>query len=775
MQVRAVDATDAQRILTDEEEPGQPDADFRVAGYRAVVDGSAVAATPTQRFIGRTGERTLLRHLLRDAGQGQLAIVVVYGVPGAGKTALLEWTADTARRGAAEVLWASGYEGSLPLAAVSRLVAPFRELTDVLRTAGPSGVGSGPLDTALGASATSDLPRSIVDVLVSRAHRRPLVVLLDDVQDLGDASRAVLSDTLVGLDDTGARQRLQLLVVLSARSPVESESLAGRAMRLHAARTLTLGGFDDQETFEFIAAAGRRPHRAQVRELREQTGGLPLLIESEVQRWRAPSAAYGGRPARYGRRRPRADHLRRPSAAVRSGRRVDIAHHAAGGRARRPVEPARIGRRRRAQRRRDPRRDRGRGASATGRSGWEQRAVRPPARACRAARSAVRRRASGRAPLDRRTTGDALRGRRSDRRRGAPSGSPTISSAPARQSTTRSLPTRRFVLAASPCAGRRTTRPLDSSRRRPGRRPICPPTKSPGAVSRPVTRRTTTTTTTSPSPSSPTPSRTPARRATTRCGSRAAVLLTRMRGGARDPPVGRGRRDRVGRCLGRPSRRRRRRAGAGRGGAGGSASSGRAEVTAPSRSWRRRVDPPSTSGRTDRLPTLSGGWTSRLASSRLTMLDLHAADELFASALAHAVDAGNPLLEALGPIPPRGGRLVARRHRSVARRAGRGRAADDRRRVLGRGRTRSCPAGLRRGHRRQSRCGGAGRAGASALAAHQQPVERGDPGGCRSGARRPSGRAARSLHTTRRRSGPARPTCPPRRRSPPWPPSRHMM
>ena len=29
VQVRAVDATDAQRILTDEEEPGQPDADFQ--------------------------------------------------------------------------------------------------------------------------------------------------------------------------------------------------------------------------------------------------------------------------------------------------------------------------------------------------------------------------------------------------------------------------------------------------------------------------------------------------------------------------------------------------------------------------------------------------------------------------------------------------------------------------------------------------------------------------------------------------------------------------
>jgi hypothetical protein len=92
----------------------------------ARVDASMAVAGPARRFVGRTGERTLLRHLLRDAAEGRPAIVVVSGVPGAGKSALLEWASDEAARLGARVLRASCYESSLPFAAVGRLVAPFR-------------------------------------------------------------------------------------------------------------------------------------------------------------------------------------------------------------------------------------------------------------------------------------------------------------------------------------------------------------------------------------------------------------------------------------------------------------------------------------------------------------------------------------------------------------------------------------------------------------------------------------------------------------------------
>ena len=256
-------------------------------------------AGPARRFVGRTGERTLLRHLLRDAAEGRPAIVVVSGVPGAGKSALLEWSSDEATRLGARVLRASCYESSLPFAALGRLVAPFRELAEMVTTSRSTTGGAGPPDATLGGASTSDLPRSLVDALMTRARRRPLAVLLDDVQDLGDASRSVLDDTLAGLDDAGARQPLPLFVLLTARAPLDSGGLADRALRLRAARGVALGGFDDRELAEFLAAAGHHPGRREVRDLIEHTGGLPLLVESQVQRWRPPSGHQAGPGPRH--------------------------------------------------------------------------------------------------------------------------------------------------------------------------------------------------------------------------------------------------------------------------------------------------------------------------------------------------------------------------------------------------------------------------------------------------------------------------------------------
>ena len=243
--------------------------------------GRAAAPTAARRFVGRTAERTLLQHLLRDAGEGRPAIVVVTGVPGSGKSALLDWTVAAARSVGADVLTASGYETSLPFAALGRLVAPFPELAALITTSGDN------TSLTSDATTTGDVSRSLADGLAVRARRRLLAVLLDDVQDLEDASRSVLDDVLAGLDDAGARHPLHLLVMLTARSPLQPAGLADRALRLRAARRASLGGFDEREVSEFIASTGRRPTPSMTRDLVENTGGLPLLVESEVHRWTA--------------------------------------------------------------------------------------------------------------------------------------------------------------------------------------------------------------------------------------------------------------------------------------------------------------------------------------------------------------------------------------------------------------------------------------------------------------------------------------------------------
>lgn len=256
------------------------------------MDGSRAVATPgTRVFVGRTAERTLLRHLLRDAAHGRPAMVVVSGVPGAGKTALLEWTAGAAASLGAEVLRVAGYQSALPFATLGRLVAPFPELVDAVRAAEAgtrhaAHADAAAPDTPSGSVATSDLARVLVDAMGARARRRVLAVLLDDVQDLGDASSAVLDDTFAGLDDAGVRHPLKLFVLVTVREPLAETGLAQHMLRLGAARALTLEGLDDRDVFEFIQAIGQRPTPSVVRELVEDTGGLPLLIESEVEQRR---------------------------------------------------------------------------------------------------------------------------------------------------------------------------------------------------------------------------------------------------------------------------------------------------------------------------------------------------------------------------------------------------------------------------------------------------------------------------------------------------------
>ena len=244
----------------------------------------------TRPFVGRTRERALLRHLIRDAAEGRPAVVVVSGVAGAGKTALLGWAAREATDAGAFVLRTSGSEGALPWAPLRRLSAGLPELAPVL--AG----GTGDVD-ALGAA--------LADALAAQARRRLLAVVVDDVHELEPSSAAALAAVLATLDDTGARSPLSLLVLLAGREPVTEGSVADRALRLDAARVVTLGGLDQHDVQDLVRLAGGRPTPSLVGDLLDDTRGLPLLVESALDR-----LAQGTDPVEGGRVRTIADAVR---------------------------------------------------------------------------------------------------------------------------------------------------------------------------------------------------------------------------------------------------------------------------------------------------------------------------------------------------------------------------------------------------------------------------------------------------------------------------------
>jgi class 3 adenylate cyclase len=246
-----------------------------------------VVEPPASRpFVGRTRERALVRHLIRDAAEGRAAVVVVSGVAGAGKTALLGWAAREAADAGAFVLRASGSEDALPGAAPRRLAAHLPEV-DLGTTGDAEGLGA-----------------AMAGALAAQARRRLVAVVVDDVHELEPSSAAALGAVLAGLDDTGARSPLSLLVLLAGREPVAEGSLADRALRLDATRAVTLGGFDRQDVHDLVRLAGERPTPDLVGELLDDTGGLPLLVVSALD-----GRAHGA-PVEAGRVRTIADALR---------------------------------------------------------------------------------------------------------------------------------------------------------------------------------------------------------------------------------------------------------------------------------------------------------------------------------------------------------------------------------------------------------------------------------------------------------------------------------
>jgi DNA-binding CsgD family transcriptional regulator len=149
--------------------------------------------SPGGQLVGRQREREVLGRLLNAARGGDGGVLVVYGEPGVGKTALLEWTVEEARR--FRVLRAVGIEGEmeLPFAALQQLCSPILEFTERL----PMPQGDA-LAVAFGLSAGAPpspflVGLAVLGLLSEAAEERPLLCVVDDAQWLDRASALALA------------------------------------------------------------------------------------------------------------------------------------------------------------------------------------------------------------------------------------------------------------------------------------------------------------------------------------------------------------------------------------------------------------------------------------------------------------------------------------------------------------------------------------------------------------------------------------------------------
>ena len=209
-------------------------------------------------LVGRTSERLALDHLLADARVGRSGVLALVGEPGIGKTALLDYAAETAT--GMRVLRARGIESEaeVPFAGLSELLRPALAVLD--RIPAPQAAAlTGAL--ALGPGTANDrfaIGAATLSLLSACAEEMPLALLVDDVHLLdGSSAGALLFAARRLVADPIA---LALTVREGERSLVDGSDL----------RVLRVPGLGRADAAALVGDAAERLYAA--------TGGNPLAL-----------------------------------------------------------------------------------------------------------------------------------------------------------------------------------------------------------------------------------------------------------------------------------------------------------------------------------------------------------------------------------------------------------------------------------------------------------------------------------------------------------------
>jgi DNA-binding CsgD family transcriptional regulator len=230
---------------------------------------------------GRASECGTLDRLLDGVRARRSQVLVLRGEAGIGKTALLEYLAETAS--GCRVVRAAGIESEMELAyaGLHQLCAPM--LDRVARLAGPQ---RDALRTAFGMSEGKTPERfllslAVLSLLSAVAEKQPLICLVDDAQWLDGASKQALVFV--------ARRLLAEPVALlfAVREPGESQEFAGLP-------GLTVGALSESDARALLESAMRGPLDERVRDrIVAETRGNPLAL-LELSRGLRMSELAGG-------------------------------------------------------------------------------------------------------------------------------------------------------------------------------------------------------------------------------------------------------------------------------------------------------------------------------------------------------------------------------------------------------------------------------------------------------------------------------------------------
>ena len=238
-----------------------------------------VTRAPAVHLLGRQRERGVLDRLLEAARDGHGGVLAMFGEPGVGKTALLEYAIEAAAD--FRVARTLGVEGEMELAfaALHQLCAANLDLRE--RLPDPQREA---LEVALGLSAGRPpnpflVGLAVLNLLSEVAEEQPLLCVVDDAQWLDRASAHVLAFV--------ARRLLadKIAMVFAAREPIRA--LGGVA----ELRVEPLGHRDARALLDSVLPA--RLDERVLERIVVETRGNPLAL-LELPRGLTPAQLAGG-------------------------------------------------------------------------------------------------------------------------------------------------------------------------------------------------------------------------------------------------------------------------------------------------------------------------------------------------------------------------------------------------------------------------------------------------------------------------------------------------
>ena len=229
-----------------------------------------------EEFVGRTDELAAIGALLAASrGDRRVAVLVLVGEPGMGKSRLLD---EAARHVQTERLMRfSGYEpeSSVPLAAAAPLLRRLAALSED-RTF----LGLLDPDADVGGL---DAIRIFESAHRKLARIRPTALFIDDLQWVDPVSVALVHYLVRATAGSG---RGLALVVASRPSPAADRFAGSIAAALgdgSAPQSLSLGPLDRADGLRFVASRGGAVARRDAVDLWERAGGSPFWLDVLVQ------------------------------------------------------------------------------------------------------------------------------------------------------------------------------------------------------------------------------------------------------------------------------------------------------------------------------------------------------------------------------------------------------------------------------------------------------------------------------------------------------------